>query len=89
MPKALQSREQGAGITDIAPDLPALRHPPGVDARPSTSPIPRQLKGKKVGNWGFGNEFELFAGMTKAGLDPARDVTLVQQQFDMQALLKR
>ena len=27
--------------------------------------------------------------MTKAGLDPANDVTLVQQQFDMQALLKR
>ena len=26
--------------------------------------------------------------MTKAGLDPAKDVTLVQQQFDMQALLK-
>ena len=26
--------------------------------------------------------------MTKAGLDPAKDVKLVQQQFDMQALLK-
>ena len=49
---------------------------------------PADLKGKKVGNWGFGNEFELFAGMTKAGLDPGKDVTLVQQQFDMQALLK-
>jgi NitT/TauT family transport system substrate-binding protein len=50
---------------------------------------PAGLKGKKVGNWGFGNEFELFAGMTKAGLDPGKDVTLVQQQFDMQALLKK
>ena len=48
---------------------------------------PADLKGKKVGNWGFGNEFELFAGMTEAGLDPASDVTLVQQDFDMQALL--
>ena len=27
-------------------------------------------------------------GMTKAGLDPGKDVTLVQQQFDMQALLR-
>jgi NitT/TauT family transport system substrate-binding protein len=26
--------------------------------------------------------------MTKAGSDPAKDVKLVQQQFDMQALLK-
>jgi NitT/TauT family transport system substrate-binding protein len=47
---------------------------------------PADLRGKKVGNWGFGNEFELFAGMTKAGIAPS-DVTLVQQQFDMQALL--
>ena len=45
------------------------------------------LKNKKVGNWGFGNEFELFAGMTKAGLNPGSDVKLVQQQFDMKALL--
>ncbi len=28
---------------------------------------------------------ELFAGMTKVNLDPGKDVTLVQQQFDMQA----
>ena len=35
------------------------------------------LKGKKVGNWGFGNEYEIFAGLTKAGLDPAKDVELV------------
>ena len=48
---------------------------------------PADFKGKKIGNWGFGNEFELFAGMTTAGLKPASDVTLVQQQFDMQALL--
>ena len=57
-------------------------------SRTRTSPTAADLKGKKVGNWGFGNEFELFAGMTKAGLNPASDVTLVQQQFDMQALLK-
>jgi NitT/TauT family transport system substrate-binding protein len=43
--------------------------------------------GKKIGNWGFGNEFEIFAALTKAGLDPAKDVTLVQQQFDMLGLL--
>jgi hypothetical protein len=48
---------------------------------------PADLRGKKVGNWGFGNEFELFAGLSEAGLKPAGDVTLVQQQFDMQALL--
>jgi NitT/TauT family transport system substrate-binding protein len=45
------------------------------------------LKGKNVGNWGFGNEFELLAGLRKAGLDPAKDVKLVPQQFDMNAFL--
>jgi NitT/TauT family transport system substrate-binding protein len=45
------------------------------------------FKGKNIGNWGYGNEFEIFAALTKAGLDPAKDVTLVQQQFDMAGLL--
>ena len=85
VPKALASREQGAGITDVAQ----------VFQRSGTYQVsfadkgiadPAALRGKKVGNWGFGNEFELFAGMTKAGIAPG-DVTLVQQQFDMQALL--
>jgi NitT/TauT family transport system substrate-binding protein len=88
VPKALASREQGAEITNISQ----------VFQRSGTLQVswaddgisdPADLKGKKVGNWGFGNEFELFAGMTEAGLDPASDVTLVQQQFDMQALLAR
>jgi len=87
VPKALASREQGAGITDVGQ----------IFARSGTYQVsfankgvggPADLKGKKVGNWGFGNEFELFAGMTKAGLNPGKDVTLVQQQFDMQALLR-
>ena len=36
---------------------------------------------------GWGNEFELLAGSRKAGLDPSSDYTLVQQSFDMLALL--
>jgi NitT/TauT family transport system substrate-binding protein len=87
VPKALASREQGAQITDVGQFF----------ARSGTYQVAfankgirgaADLKGKKVGNWGFGNEFELFAGLTKAGLDPGKDVTLVQQQFDMQALLR-
>ncbi len=87
VPKELQSREQGAGITDIA-QIFQRSGTLQVSKKPDTVTDPAGLKGKKVGNWGFGNEFELFAGMTKAGLNPASDVTLVQQQFDMQALLK-
>jgi NitT/TauT family transport system substrate-binding protein len=87
VPKALASREQGAQITDVA-QVFARSGTLQVSFKDKGITAPADLKGKKVGNWGFGNEYELFAGMTGAGLDPAKDVTLVQQQFDMQALLK-
>jgi NitT/TauT family transport system substrate-binding protein len=87
VPKALASREQGADITDVG-QIFGRSGTYQVAWKSSGITSPAQFKGKKIGNWGFGNEFELFAGMTKAGLDPGKDVTLVQQQFDMQALLK-
>jgi NitT/TauT family transport system substrate-binding protein len=87
VPKALASREQGANITDVG-QIFGRSGTYQVSWKDSGITSPAQFKGKKIGNWGFGNEYELFAGMTKAGLDPGKDVTLVQQQFDMQALLK-
>ena len=87
VPKALQSREQGAGITDVG-QVYQRSGTLQVSFKDKNITDAAALKSKKVGNWGFGNEFELFAGMTKAGINPAKDITLVQQQFDMQALLK-
>lgn len=86
VPKALASREQGAGIVNVAQvfqrsgTLQVSFAEKGITSA-------ADFKGKKIGNWGFGNEYEVFAAITKAGLDPAADVELVQQQFDMQALL--
>ena len=87
VPKALASRESGAGITDVGQ---IFQKSGTLQVAFAAKNIKKaaDLKGKKVGNWGFGNEFELFAGLTKAGLNAGKDVTLVQQQFDMQALLK-
>ena len=87
VPKALQSREQGAGITDVG-QVFQRSGTLQVSFKDKAITTAADLDGKKVGNWGFGNEFELFAGMGKAGVDPGKDATLVQQQFDMQALLK-
>lgn len=87
VPKALASREQGAAITDVAQMLQrsgTLQ----VSFKDKGLTDAASLKGHTVGNWGFGNEYEIFAGLTKAGLDPAKDVNLVGQQFDMQGLLK-
>ncbi|MEY2969180.1 MAG: hypothetical protein RIQ64_1807 [Actinomycetota bacterium] len=86
VPKALASREAGANIVNIAQvfqrsgTLQVSFTDKGITSA-------ADFKGKKIGNWGFGNEFEIFAALTQAGLDPAKDVELVQQQFDMAALL--
>src|ERR687897_984002 len=45
------------------------------------------FEGRTIGNWGFGNEYEIFAALAEEGLDPATDVELVQQDFDMSGLL--
>jgi NitT/TauT family transport system substrate-binding protein len=85
VPKVLGSIEQGAAITDVAQ----------IFERSATTQIsfkekgiesPADLKGKNVGSWGFGNEWELFAGMQDAGVG-LKDINLVQQAFDMNAFL--
>ena len=64
VPKALASREQGAGITDVA-QIFQRSGTYQVSFKDKGITAPADLRGKKVGNWGFGNEFELFAGMTQ------------------------
>lgn len=85
VPKVLGSIEQGAAITNVAQ----------IFERSATTQIsfkeagitePADLEGKNVGSWGFGNEWELFAGMQQAGVE-LEDINLVQQAFDMNAFL--
>jgi NitT/TauT family transport system substrate-binding protein len=86
VPRALVPREEGLDIVNIA--QPFQRSGTlQVAFADSGITTPADLEGKIVGNWGFGNEFELLAGLRSAGLDPDSDVTLAQQQFDMLALL--
>jgi NitT/TauT family transport system substrate-binding protein len=48
-----------------------------------------KMRGKKVANWLGGDQYELFAALTKAGMDPEKNqgVTIVQQPFDMNLFL--
>ncbi|WP_369068640.1 ABC transporter substrate-binding protein [Kineococcus terrestris] len=87
VPKALASREQGAMITNVAQVFQRSGTLQVSFADAGIGDV-AALRGRTVGNWGFGNEYELFAAMTAAGLDPSGDVTLVQQQFDMLGLLQ-
>jgi len=86
VPKALASREAGADIVNIAQifQRSGTLQVSFVDKDITT---PEDFAGKNIGNWGFGNEYEVFAALGEAGLDPATDVTLIGQQFDMVALL--
>jgi NitT/TauT family transport system substrate-binding protein len=46
-----------------------------------------QMRGKKVGVWCCGNENELYAALNKNGMNPKKDVTIVNQPFDMNLFL--
>lgn len=46
------------------------------------------FEGKRIGSWGFGNEWEIFAAMADKGLD-STSVSITTQDFSMNALLDR
>ena len=86
VPKALVSREEGIDIVNVGQ---VFQRSGTLQVSFADSGInsPEDFAGKKVGNWGFGNEFELLAGSRQAGLEPGTDYELVQQNFDMLALI--
>lgn len=47
---------------------------------------PKDLTGKKVGNWFGGNEYEVLALLEKYKLDKNKDLSLVQQDYTMDQL---
>jgi NitT/TauT family transport system substrate-binding protein len=85
--KTMVTREQGADLVNIGQ---VFQRGAYLQVAWADSGIKQlsDLRGKKVGSWGFGNELVLFAAMKGAGVDPAKDVKIVQQPFDMSLLLK-
>ena len=88
VPKMLASRESGADVQIIG-QVFQRSGTLQVALKDKNITKPADWKGKKVGTWGFGNEAELYAAMRKVGIDPKKpsDVTIVPQQFDMNAFL--
>ena len=85
VPKVLGSIEQGAHITDVA-QIFERSATTQISFKDKDITSPAELKGKKVGSWGYGNEWELFAGMQKDKVN-VNDISLVQQAFDMNGFL--
>jgi NitT/TauT family transport system substrate-binding protein len=90
VPKMLASREQGADLVNIAQvfQRSGTLQVAWADAGYETV---EDWAGQRVGTWGFGNEWEVFAALRAAGIDPdnPNQVTIVQQPFDMSLLLNR
>jgi NitT/TauT family transport system substrate-binding protein len=90
VPKVLASREQGADLVNIAQIFQRSGTLQVGWADAGITSV-EDWAGKRIGTWGFGNEWEVFAALRKAGIEPddPSQVTIVQQPFDMSLLLNR
>jgi NitT/TauT family transport system substrate-binding protein len=90
LPSLLASREAGTDLVNVA-QVFARSGMTEVTWKDSGISTVAQMKGKKVGNWLGGNQYELFAALTKNGMNPSKNqgVTIVQQPFDMNLFLNR
>lgn len=85
VPKALVSNTEGAGLVNVA-QVFQRSGTLMVSWADSGITEPADWAGRTVGNWGFGNEYELTAAIEQAGVT---DANLVAQNFDMEGLLSR
>lgn len=85
VPKALVSNEEEAGLVNVG-QVFQRSGTLMVSWADSGITQPADWEGKVVGNWGFGNEYELTAAIEKFGVNVGE---LVAQSFDMEALLNR
>ncbi|WP_040949141.1 ABC transporter substrate-binding protein [Gorillibacterium massiliense] len=82
----LAHQEQGLPLVEIA----QIYQKSGivlVSKKSSGIATPADLKGKKVGNWMGGNEFEVLALFDKYKLDSNKDLSFVKQGFTMDQFL--
>lgn len=88
VPKVLGTMEnQGVELTDIA-QVFQKSGTTQVSWKDSGITKVDDFEGKRIGSWGFGNEWEIFAAMADKGLD-ATTVKITTQDFSMNALLDK
>jgi NitT/TauT family transport system substrate-binding protein len=86
VPKVLGSIEAGANLTNIAQ---IFQRSGTLQVSWADSGIEEvaDFEGKRIGSWGFGNEWEIFAAMAAEGLD-STTVEIITQDFNMNAFLQ-
>jgi NitT/TauT family transport system substrate-binding protein len=85
LPSMLQAREHSADLVSIS-QIFQRSGTRMASFKTASITTPKDLGGKKIGSWLGGNEPELFAALTKAGLDPTKE-NVIKQNFDMSGLL--
>jgi NitT/TauT family transport system substrate-binding protein len=85
LPNLLRSREGGTDLVSIS-QVFSRSGTRMVSFKSKNITSPASMDGKKIGSWLGGNEPELFAALTKAGFDPAKE-NVIQQNFNMDGLL--
>ena len=85
VPKVLGSIEAGANVTNIAQIFQRSGTLQVAFADSGIESV-ADFEGKKIGSWGFGNEWEIFAAMAEEGLDSST-VEIITQDFNMNAFL--
>jgi len=88
LPSLLASRDKGQDLVNIAQMFTRSGMTELTWKTSGITTIP-QMKDKKVGVWCCGNENELYAAFNKNGMSPTKDVTIVNQPFDMNLFLNR
>jgi NitT/TauT family transport system substrate-binding protein len=90
LPSLMSARDQGLKLINIA-QVFTRSGMTEITWKDSGINTIAKMRGKKVGNWLLGNEFELFAALARAGMDPVHNkgVTIVKQPFDMNLFLTR
>jgi NitT/TauT family transport system substrate-binding protein len=89
VPNLLAARDTGTKLVDIAQVFQRSGMTEITWKSSGITKVP-QMRAKKVGNWLGGNQWELFAALVRAGMDPNKNkgVTIVKQPFDMNLFLQ-
>ncbi|HEX3225058.1 MAG TPA: ABC transporter substrate-binding protein [Gaiellaceae bacterium] len=84
VPSLLATRDTGTSLVSIA-QMFSKSGMTEISFKSSGITSVAKMKGKKVGVWCCGNQFELFAALTKNGIDPNNksDITIFNQPFTM------
>jgi NitT/TauT family transport system substrate-binding protein len=90
LPSLLATRDTGTNLVNIAQMFSRSGMTEIVHKDTGITSV-AGMKGKTVGVWCCGNQFELYAALTKHGMDPTKNkgVKIFNQPFDMKAFLSR